>query len=86
MLNDTLTCPCCGYKTISDEHEICEVCAWQYNDFQNTRPDDSGGPNKISLRDAQGNFMKWGAKSMKHVDSVRPPGPDDVKDLNWQAL
>lgn len=56
------TCPCCGYKTLEDEHEydICPICFWEDDlfQFQNV---DLLGANPVSLREVQQNFIKSGA-------------------------
>lgn len=56
----SLTCPCCGYKTIDEEFEICDVCLWEHEPVQERRLDDDGGPNRVSLRQAQQNFARFG--------------------------
>ncbi len=76
--DEDLTCPCCEYKTIGLEHEICHVCFWQCDRYQNTHPDDAGGPNRVSLREAQRNVAEVGAKKRKSVDRVDPPDEDDT--------
>jgi hypothetical protein len=83
------TCPCCGYKTFNRENhwwEICEVCFWESCPIQNVDPNYLGGPNHISLAEAQENFVKFGACEECSIDSVRKPLVDEVKDSNWQLV
>jgi hypothetical protein len=81
------TCPCCGYKTISDSFEICEICAWEYDPYdQNVNPDHGGGPNRMSLREAQASFRKIGAIGELYLDLVRPPTAEDIRDPAWELL
>jgi hypothetical protein len=55
------TCACCGDMTIYDEHEICDVCTWQCDFAQESRPDWRTGANgRTTLREAQQNFIKTG--------------------------
>jgi hypothetical protein len=83
----TLTCPCCGYPTISSSYEICEICAWEYDPTgQNVDPDERGGPNPMSLREAQKSFAKIGAKGPSYLDMVRPPTAGDIRDAKWKPL
>ena len=86
MFPDLRTCPCCGYKTISDEYEACIICCWKYDLYQNSHPDDAGGPNMVSLREAQRNFAEFGAKSGKYRDVSRLPGSEDVRDPAWRPV
>jgi hypothetical protein len=83
------TCPCCGYKTFNREDhlwEICEVCFWESCPIQNVDPNYLGGPNHISLAEAQANFVNFGACEKCSIDSVRKPLVDEVKDSNWQLV
>jgi hypothetical protein len=83
------TCPCCGYKTFNrEEHlwEICEVCFWQSCPIQNVDPNYLGGPNHISLAEAQANFVNFGACEKNSIESVRKPFDDEIKDSNWQFV
>lgn len=45
-----------------------------------------GGANDVSLRQAQENFIKFGACSEFCIDSVRKPSQNDIKDPNWKPL
>jgi hypothetical protein len=48
-------CMCCGQKTLSkgSVSEICPICGWQDDEYQNRHPDYSGGSNHISLNEAK---------------------------------
>ncbi len=83
------TCPCCGYKTFNREDhlwDICEVCFWESCPLQNVDPQYLGGPNHISLAEAQANFVKFGACDECSIDSVRKAADDEPKDSNWQFV
>lgn len=81
------TCPCCGYKTLDDEHEydICPICFWEDDLFQFENVDLLGA-NPVSLREAQQNFIKFGACEINMIKNVRKPNIDDIKDENWQQI
>jgi Cysteine-rich CPCC len=57
MQRKRLTCPCCGYRTITQEFSICNVCWWEYDTIQRDYPYCDGGANAQSLRDAQREFF-----------------------------
>jgi Cysteine-rich CPCC len=89
LLNTKYTCPCCGYKTFAREDhlwEICEVCYWQSCPVQNVEIYSIGGPNPMSLRTAQQNFMAIGACEADMLIHVRKPKNDEPKDENWKAI
>lgn len=82
------SCPCCGYITLTEEErgsdEICKRCFWHDDYVQFKDPDYRGGANKMSLREAQQNFMKFGAIEERFVDEVIKSG--FAKDKNWKPL
>lgn len=83
------TCPCCGYKTLNSEHEydICPICYWEEDYFQFEDFDLEGGANyKVSLRQAQINFIEFGACERDMIRYIRKPNVNDVKDKNWKPL
>jgi hypothetical protein len=51
------TCPCCGYKTIIEEHDICDVCWWEHVHLEFRLPYCGGGANGDSLHEAQRKFL-----------------------------
>jgi hypothetical protein len=73
-------CPCCKFKTLygRGQDEICKVCFWQ-DDGQDEADADRalGGPNRVSLREAQKNFDRFGASEERLRSYVRPPLPDE---------
>jgi hypothetical protein len=83
-------CACCGYRTISaggpGSFEICPVCHWEDDAVQYDDPDFWGGANPLSLREAQQNFLEFGASMREDLKKVRPPRPDEVRDPNWRPL
>ncbi len=71
-MNEKLSCPCCGYKTLDEigEWEICSVCWWE-DDGQDNQDADKvkGGPNgTLSLTQARINFINHGISSPSRKD------------------
>ena len=84
------TCPCCGYKTLSEEppgtYELCKICYWEDDQVQFDNPDYEGGANKVCLRIAQRNFIEFGACEKEAIRYVQKITPNIEKDLNWKPL
>ncbi len=84
------TCPCCGYKTLEEEptgtYEICNICFWADDSVQFKEPDYEGGANEVSLRQAQENFIVFGACEKRCIELVRKPTSEDVKDASWKQI
>ena len=84
------TCPCCGYKTLDEEptdtDAICEICFWHDDGVQFRDPDYEGGANEVSLKQAQKNFINFGACEEYCIKFVRKPNKEDIKDPNWKPL
>jgi hypothetical protein len=82
------TCPCCGYNTLSerDAYEICPICLWEDDAIQENDPDMEGGANKVSLRQGQRNFARFGACDKESIVLVRNPGLDDERDPDWRPF
>lgn len=81
-----MTCPCCGYRTIADEYDTCQVCQWTHDFAQEADPDEAAGHNTVSLREAQRNFLTLGAITARLRGRARSPTPDDTRDPAWQPL
>jgi len=86
----TFACPCCGYKTFrqkpSGTYDICLVCFWEDDPIQLDNPDYEGGANRVSLRQGQKNFEKFGACELNMVKYVQPPTKDEARDKDWKPL
>ncbi|QIK70725.1 hypothetical protein G7062_10625 [Erysipelothrix sp. HDW6C] len=71
--NTKLRCPCCNYKTLKEfgNYDICPVCFWEDDGVVDL--DIISGPNHISLRQAQRNFMMFGGCDEHALSFVRKP-------------
>ena len=84
------TCPCCGYKTLTDQppdtYDICAVCYWEDDGYQYENPAEEGGANGVSLKQAQENFLAFGACDKESLKFVRVLTEEDVKDQNFKPF
>jgi hypothetical protein len=91
-MNDKMkyTCPCCGYRTLESEppgtYIICPICFWEDDGIQFDDPDYEGGANKVSLRQAQKNFVEFCACDRSTLAHVRSPTVNDEKDAEWKSM
>ena len=69
-----LACPCCQYRTLTNQgaYDICPVCFWE--DDGSTEPDDYSSPNHMSVAQGQSNFAKFGACDRDMLNNVDPEG------------
>lgn len=72
-----IPCPCCGYKTVEKNYDICPVCFWENDKTQTKDIDFDGGANEVSLRAARENYMLFGAYLGKYKSKVRAPYEDE---------
>ena len=83
-------CPCCGYETLPEKppgtFNICAICFWEDDGYQFDNPDFEGGANHPSLRQAQKNFLDFGAIESRLIEYVRKPTEKDVRDPHWEPL
>ncbi len=79
-----VTCPCCGYKTIEEEYDICPICSWENDLIQKDDPDYSGGANGPSLKEAQRNFKEFGAVEKRLISQVKKPNSKDREDKDFR--
>lgn len=81
-----VTCPCCGHQTLSEgpgAYEVCPVCGWEDDGPSRDDPTaEVGGPNGISLAEAQRRYVRYGAFYPEDVDH-RPARPDEPVDPAW---
>lgn len=54
---DSTLCPCC-LKIIVDKWDICDICGWENDPLQATKPDLKGGANTMSLNEAKKAFQE----------------------------
>jgi hypothetical protein len=73
--NNKTKCACCNFTTMNEKviSDICPVCFWQKDFYQEEHIDDSGGPNLVSLQEAKENFKKFGAIEERFKEFVRHP-------------
>lgn len=78
---DKIKCACCGFLILNGNviSDICPVCFWQTDFYQEKHIDDSGGPNLISLLQARENFKSFGAVEVRFINLVRPPEKDEIE-------
>jgi len=90
VLRQQYACPCCGYITLSEKppgtYEICSICFWEDDAVQFNSPDNEGGANKVSLRQAQRNYVDFGASERRVLPYVRKPSEMDRRNSNWKPL
>jgi hypothetical protein len=83
-------CACCGYLTLSegthDTFEVCPICFWEDDFLQFRNPDMEGGANRESLREAQANFVRYGACDGPGNPHVRTPTDGDRRAVDWAPL
>lgn len=69
-----------------DTYEICNICYWEDDEVQFNNHDFEGGANEVSLRQAQRNFIAFGACEECFVQSVRKLNSEDVKGASWKQI
>ena len=74
-------CPCCGYYTfdhvLDESYDICPVCFWEDSYYDYEFPDDICSCNKVSLNQAQANYLKYGACKKELCEYVREPNEEE---------
>lgn len=90
MVIEKFACPCCGYKTFTQQpngtYDICQVCFWEDDPIQLEDSNYEGGANSVSLRQGQKNFIAFGACDREMIEFVRPATEDEQRDENWKPL
>lgn len=81
-------CPCCGFKVFIGRgcYDICPICFWEDELSQEEDPYTCDGVNKVSLYNAQRNYLKFGACEYGFVDKVRNPNNLELKDDSWKLI
>lgn len=80
IIINNIKCHCCGFYTVENKvvSDICPVCFWQKDIYQEKHIDDNGGPNLVSLREAKENFHKFGAIEEQFKNFVRLPLKEEM--------
>lgn len=77
-------CPCCGNFTFNKEpcgdYDICPVCFWEDDSAAISDEDFEGGANKVSLKQAKVNYLKYGAVEERFIKNVRKPMPEEMNE------
>lgn len=71
---ESFACSCCGYKTLDElgSYIICPICFWEDDPSQSDNPDLSGA-NRVSLKDAQKNYIEFQVCELEMKRFVRAP-------------
>lgn len=79
-------CPCCGFYTFehrpNGSYDLCDVCYWEDDPIQLDDPDFDGGANRVSLRTARENFLRFGACEEEVIPYVRKPKEDELTGID----
>lgn len=79
--NEKYQCACCLCYTIFREFDICPVCYWEANWYQEEHDIlDDAGPNRVSIIDGRKNYIKFHACEERFVNQVRLPLTDELSD------
>ena len=85
-INKLYPCPCCGYLTLESQppgtYIFCPICFW-VDEAENSN---WIGNRFLSLRQAQLNFIEFGACDEEWLHYVRRPTEADIRSANWQPL
>jgi Cysteine-rich CPCC len=83
-------CPCCGYLTLAQEppgtYQQCPLCKWHDDDLQYTDPSYRGGPNTMSLVEAQAVLRAAPPDTSSWQAPDGGPQPHVVDWLNYPAV
>ena len=79
-------CACCGYLTVTDNYDICEVCGWEQDSLQVADPDSCGANDATTLRMAQKNFEAFGACDEHALKFRHGVLPAHKRDPLWKPL
>lgn len=79
-------CPCCGYDTltVASNYEVCPICFWE--DVPATDLIMRITSNRVTLLQAQQNFLAIGACEAEFRTLTRPPTAMDKRLPDWQPL
>jgi hypothetical protein len=82
-------CPVCGYLVFDEppgSFAICPICFWEDDIVQLGFPMMAGGANRVSLHQAQQNFMQDGVCEARLKRHVRRTESSDKRDPEWRLF
>lgn len=86
--HENYTCPVCGFLSFKEppgSYSICPICFWEDDtpDLIDPFPC-AGGPNQVSLLEAQRNYAEFGASELKMLGHVKEPTVP--RDPTWRRI
>ena len=79
-------CPCCGFYTYDEKpngsYDICPVCFWEDDPYQLEDENNCDGANKVCLRKARENYLRFGACEQEMIMYVRNPFKEELPEFN----
>jgi hypothetical protein len=81
-------CPCCGhlvFEELPGSFDVCPICFWE-DDVVQLRWPDRAGANRLSLIEAQGNFVAFKASEERLLEHVREPRSGDSVEPGWRRV
>jgi hypothetical protein len=88
-MSEAFPCVCCGHLTMGEppgSYEICSVCFWEDDQVQLRSPDSALGANRVTLIQAQQNYLAYGACDQAARKYVRPPQEDEPLERGWRPI
>jgi transposase InsO family protein len=67
-------------------HHTCPICGWEDDLSQLRFPLMPGSSNRVSLHEAQRNYMAFGAAERRNRGQTREPVEGEVLDPDWRPL
>lgn len=67
-------------------YEICPICFWEDDGVQFRWPTMDGGANRVSLIEAQQNYLSFDACDRNGRQFVRPAAVDEPLDPMWRPI
>ncbi len=53
-----IKCPVCGKTELEEDGDVCDVCNWFHDIFQEKYPDEENGENEMSLNQAKAAYAR----------------------------
>ena len=82
-------CPCCGHRVFDcgpGFHQACPICGWEDNLVQLRFVTMPGSCNRVSLEEAQRNYLDYGASERRSIGTTRDPVDGEEVEDGWRLL